>query len=150
MRRHMKQFFPLSIKLKSLGLVLQILYFNDWVKMLAYLDKDKGEGINFIKEMTTQILTLTKSLQNELTKFETQGSKLSNHLQKLCGLEPTFIAAPTIPILPQGWNIFNTDLAALEAICSFQNDMCTMIDSRILEIVPSIAEQEPRMSYEST
>ena len=54
-----------------------------------------------------------------------------------------FIASASTPIVPSGGNIFNRDPAALEAIRSFQNDMCTLTDSRLLEQVPKVSKVYP-------
>lgn len=130
--------------LDSPGSLLQILSFNDWVKLMACLDKDKNEGIALIRDFTPQIPILTKALQSELTKFAAQGSDISNHLWKLCGLDPSFISTPATPIVPSSGNIFNRDPAALEAIRNFQNDMCTLTaDSRLLEMVPKVSKVYP-------
>ena len=82
--------------------LLQILSFNDWVKVLAAIDKDKGEGLNFVREMTAQIPVMAKNLQTELTRFAAKGSMYSNFLRKLCKLEPMFVSTPATPVIPVG------------------------------------------------
>ena len=123
--------------------LLQILSFNDWIKILASIDKDKGEGLNFIRELIAQIPIMTKNLQSELTKFASKGASLSNHLRKQCRLDPMFMASSSTPVVPTSGSIFNRDPAALEAIRSFQHDMCSLTDSRLLEQVPKVSKVYP-------
>lgn len=54
--------------------------------------------------------------------------------------DPMFIAAPTTPMIPTNGNIFNRDPVDLEAIQSFQNNMCLMTDSRLLELLPKASK----------
>lgn len=87
----------------------------------------------FLHDLTSQIPILTKRLQKELTIFVAKGSKLSNH--KLCDLDSMFITTLTTLVIPTIKNIFNHDLVDLEAI----KMMCSMTDSRLLELVPKVS-----------
>ena len=90
--------------------LLQILSFNDWIKILACLDKDKVEGLKMIRDFSSQIPILTKALQSDLTKFTAAGAELCNHFRKLCGLDPMFLSSPSTPAIPPSGNIFNRDI----------------------------------------
>lgn len=86
---------------------------------------------------------MTKPLQKKLTLFIAKILELSNHLRKLCGLDPMFIAAQTTPIIPTSGNIFNKDPIFLDAIKSFHNDMCSTTDSKLLELEPKVSKLQP-------
>lgn len=53
------------------------------------------------------------------------------------------VSTPATPVLPVAGSIFNRDPAAMEAIRSFQNDMCSMTDAKLLDLVPKVSKVYP-------
>lgn len=95
-------------------------------------------------DITSQIpTTMTKALQKELTESAAKGLELSNFLRKLCSLDPMFIVVPTTLVIPTPRNFFNQDPIALEGIKSFQNDMWSMTNFRLLKLAPKVSKVYP-------
>ena len=102
------------------GSLLQLLSFNDWVKVLATLDKNKDAGMATLSELMAQLPNLLKNHNAKLAAFASSGAELSNFIKKLCGLSLAFASAPSIPIIPSSGSIFNRNPAALEAVNIFR------------------------------
>ena len=125
------------------GSLLQLLSFNDWVKVLATLDKNKEAGLAALSELMAQLPNLSKNHNAKLAAFASSGAELSNFLKKLCGLSPAFASAPSTPVIPSSGSIFNRNPAALEAVKDFQINMCSLNDSSLLEMVPKVSKVYP-------
>lgn len=82
------------------GSLLHLLSFNDWVKVLATLDKNKEAGVAAISELIGRIPIMAKGHLRELTSFASGGAELSNYLKKLCGLTPSFVSTPSTLVIP--------------------------------------------------
>ena len=59
------------------GSLLQLLSFNDWVKVLATLDKNKEAGLAALSELMAQLPNLSKNHNAKLAAFASSGAELS-------------------------------------------------------------------------
>lgn len=124
------------------GSLLQLLSSNNWVKVLATLDKNKEAGLAALSELMAQLPNLSKN-HNAIATFASLGAELSNFLKKLCGLSLAFASAPSTPVIPSSGSIFNRNPASLEAVKGFQINMCSLNDSSLLEMVSKVSKVYP-------
>ena len=129
------------------GSLLHLLSFNDWVRILATIDKNKDAGVAAIAEMIGKIPMMAKGHLTELTSFASGGAELSNYLKKLCGLTPSFVSTPSTPVIPPSGSIFSRNPAALEAVKDFQINMCSLTESTLLELVPKVSKIYPFLPH---